>query len=449
MERKSQFTNKLGFVLAAAGSAVGLGNIWRFPYLAARYGGGAFLVTYIVLAVTFGFSLMIAEIAIGRKTGKSPIGAFRALHARSGFIGVAASLVAFFILPYYSVIGGWVMKYLFSYLAGAGTQLASPDYFTSFISQSWQPVVWQALFVAATLAAILMGVQKGVEKASRLMMPGLIILSLVIAVYSLTLPGALEGLKYFLVPDFTGYSAQTVLAAVGQMFYSMSLAMGIMITYGSYMRQEDHLEQAVSHIEIFDTSVSLLAGLMIIPAVFAVSGNTTAVNAGPGLMFETLPQFFSGMRLGWTIGALFFLLVLFAALTSAISLMETMVATFCEHFHFTRRKSALASALLAVVLGVPSSLGFGLWRGFRPLGMSILDFFDFLTNSVWMPLVALATCILVGWVIGTRVVEDEVKLGGQFRREAMFRIMIRWIAPVLLVAILISSVLNSLGIIQL
>lgn len=266
MERKSQFTNRLGFVLAAAGSAVGLGNIWRFPYLAARYGGGAFLLTYIVLVVTFGFSLMIAEIAIGRRTGKSPVGVFRALHARAGFIGVDASLVAFLILPYYSVIGGWVMKYLFSYLAGAGAQMASPEYFSGFISQSWQPVMWQALFVAITLAVILMGVQKGIEKASRLMMPALIVLSVLIAIYSLTLPGALEGLRFFLVPDFTGYSVQTVLAAVGQMFYSMSLAMGIMITYGSYMRKEDQLEKAVGHIELSDTGVSFLAGLMIIPA---------------------------------------------------------------------------------------------------------------------------------------------------------------------------------------
>ena len=361
---------------------------------------------------------MIAEIAIGRRTGKSPVGAFRALHARAGFIGVAASLVAFLILPYYSVIGGWVMKYLFSYLAGAGAQMASPEYFSGFISQSWQPVMWQALFVAITLAVILMGVQKGIEKASRLMMPALIVLSVLIAIYSLTLPGALEGLRFFLVPDFTGYSVQTVLAAVGQMFYSMSLAMGIMITYGSYMRKEDQLEKAVGHIELFDTGVSFLAGLIIIPAVFAVSGDSTAVNAGPGLMFETLPRVFAGMGLGSAVGVLFFLLVLFAALTSAISLMETTVATFCEHFHLTRRKSAVITAILAVVIGVPSSLGFGLWSGFKPLGFSILDFFDFLTNSVLMPLVALATCIFVGWVIGTRVVEDEVKLGGQFRREA-------------------------------
>ena len=448
MEKKNQFSSKIGFILAAAGSAVGLGNIWRFPYLTAKY-GGAFLITYIVLVLTFGFTLMLTEIAIGRKTGKSPFHAFKQIHPKAGIIGIIASLVSFLILPYYSVIGGWVMKYLVGYVSGAGATLADPAFFGSYIGQTWQPVLWQAAFVLVTLGVILLGVQKGVEKASRILMPALVVLSLIIAVYSLTLPGAFEGVKYMLIPDFSGYSLNLVLAAMGQMFYSMSLAMGIMITYGSYMRKEDNLTQSIHHIEIFDTGVSILAGLMIIPAVFAISGSDASINAGPGLMFQTLPQVFGSMKIGSIVGLVFFLLVLFAALTSSISLMETTTATIAEHFKLSRTKSALLTATLSILLGVPSSLGFSAWSNFNILGLSVLDFFDTITNSIMMPIVALATCILIGWVVGIKPIEDEVALSGELREKKMVQIMLRWIAPVLLVAILISGLLNTFGIITL
>jgi len=371
------------------------------------------------------------------------------MHPKAGVIGLVASLVSFLILPYYSVIGGWVMKYLVGYVSGAGATLADPAFFGGYIGQTWQPVLWQAAFVLVTLAVILLGVQKGVEKASRILMPALVVLSVVIAVYSLTLPGALEGVKYMFIPDFSDYSLNLVLAATGQMFYSMSLAMGIMITYGSYMRKEDNLSQSIHHIEIFDTGVSILAGLMIIPAVFAISGNDATINAGPGLMFQTLPQVFNNMAIGGIVGLVFFLLVLFAALTSSISLMETTVATICEHTRMSRTKSALLAAALSIALGVPSSLGFSAWSNFNILGLSVLDFFDTITNSIMMPIVALATCILIGWVIGLKPIEDEVALSGEFREKKMVQVMLRWIAPVLLVAILISGLLNTFGIITL
>ena len=306
---RSSFSNRLGFVLAAAGSAVGLGNIWRFPYLAAKYGGGIFLLVYLILAVTFGFSLMITEIAKGRKTGLSCIEAYQKLSRKFSFLGWLAALVPVIIAPYYCVIGGWVIKYFFEFLRGHAALTAQETFFSQFISVAeggilGNPLLWFAVFVLLTAAVVLFGVEKGIEKASRVMMPLLVVLSVVVAVYSLTLPGAVEGLKYYLLPDFKDFSTTTVLAAMGQLFYSMSLAMGIMITYGSYMKKEEHLEKSVGQIEVFDTAIAFIAGLMIIPAVFAFSGGAD-INAGPGLMFVTLPRVFGSMTGGNVIGMVF------------------------------------------------------------------------------------------------------------------------------------------------
>lgn len=450
MKARSTFSSKLGFVLAAAGSAVGLGNIWRFPYLAAKYGGGMFLLIYLIFVFTFGFTLMIAETAIGRKTGLSPIGAFRKLNKKYTFIGVIASFVAFLILPYYSVIGGWVVKYLITYVTGGHAAAAGGEFFNSFIASPIQPVILQSLFLVACAVVIIRGVKNGVERVSRILMPVLVLLSIAIAIYSITLPGAVEGVKYFLIPDFSRFSIQAVLAALGQMFYSMSLAMGIMITYGSYLRKEDDLEKGVSNIELFDTGIAFLAGLMIIPAVFAFSGNDpAALNQGPGLMFVTLPKVFETMGLSTIIGCLFFLLVLFAALTSAISLLEAIVSTVCDEFHISRAKATIIMTAIAIVMGIPSSLGFGLWSDFQILGMSILDFFDFITNAVLMPIGALLTCIFVGYILKVNVITGEVKLSSSFKREKLFTIMVQYIAPICILAILVSSILNAFGIITL
>ncbi len=443
---RSSFSGKLGFVLTAAGSAVGLGNIWRFPYLAAKYGGGIFLLVYLILAVTFGFALMTAEIAIGRKTHKSSIEAFASLNKKYSFIGLLSSVVPMIILPYYCVIGGWVAKYFTVFVTGDATAASADGYFEGFIGKTGEPIFWFALFVAVTAIIVLLGVEKGVEKASKIMMPVLIILTLVFTIYSLTLPGAMEGVKYYLLPDFSRFSATTVLAALGQLFYSMSLAMGIMVTYGSYMKREVDLEKSVRHIETFDTGIAFLAGLMIIPAVFAFSGGETTVGAGPGLMFITLPKVFGQMPLGTVFGAVFFLLVFFAALTSSVSLMETVVSIFQDKFHWKRKTTCLLVAAGALLIGIPSSLGFGIWDGFQPLGMSILDFFDFISNSVLMPVVALLISLFVGYVIGTKSISEEVRQSSSFKGEKLFVVVIKYIAPICIVAILISSVLNSLGI---
>lgn len=448
MQKRSSFSGKLGFVLAAAGSAVGLGNIWRFPYLAAKYGGGTFLFIYLILAVTFGFTLMTAEIAIGRKTGLSAIGAFTILDKRFKFLGILASAVPIIIFPYYSVIGGWVVKYFFVFVTGSGHTAAGDSYFTDFIGGTFEPIGWFFLFIAVTAVIVGFGVEQGIEKVSKFMMPILVLLTLFVALYGLTIDGAMDGLSYYLKPHMADVSAKTILAAMGQLFYSMSLAMGIMITYGSYMKKENHLESSVRQIEIFDTGVAFLAGLMIIPAVFAFSGgDSSALQAGPGLMFITLPKVFGNMKFGNVIGTVFFLLVFFAALTSAISLMETIVSILRDKLGWTRKGTCVFVTILALVMGVPSSLGFGPLSFISWMGMSVLDIMDFVSNSVLMPIVAFFTCIFIGFVIKPSTIADEVKVtDGTFKGEKLFAVMIKWIAPIFLVLILLSSVASALGI---
>jgi len=444
--KRSSFTGKLGFVLAAAGSAVGLGNIWRFPYLAAKYGGGMFLLVYLILSITFGFTLMVAEIAIGRKTGKSAIEAFKSLDKRFSFVGVLCAVIPIIILPYYSVIGGWVMKFMVGFATGQSGAMADKDYFGSYIAGTVEPIVWFALFIGITAVVVLLGVQKGVEKVSKYMMPVLVVLTLFIACYTIfSMDGAMDGVVYYLKPDLSHFSVMTVVAAMGQLFYSMSLAMGIMITFGSYTKKDISIEKSARQIEWFDTGVAFLAGLMIIPAVFANGGD---LKAGPTLMFQTLPTVFEKMPGGAAIGAIFFLMVFLAALTSSISLMETIVSIIMDKFHIGRKTCCVAVLGFSLILGIPSSLGFGIWDSVTVLGMSLLDFFDFISNSVMMPIVAFATCILIGFILKPRVVTDEVELNGKFKSKPMFNVMIKYIAPVCILVILASSVLSAFGIIS-
>lgn len=448
MERTT-FSSRFGFVMAAAGSAVGLGNIWRFPYLAAKYGGGVFLVIYIALALTFGFTLMITEIAIGRKTGLSVIGAFGKLNKKWTFLGIIAAIVPIIIIPYYDVIGGWVTKYFVAYISGSGVQAAHDAYFDGFIENPIQPLLWTAVFMAAAFAVVGYGIKKGVERMSKILMPVLIVLAVGITAYCLAMPGAQAGVEYYFIPDFSKFSPELILAALGQMFFSMSLAMGIMITYGSYMKKSNNLSKAVKQIEWFDIGIVIIAGLMIIPSIFVFSGSA-AVDAGPSLMFITMPKVFHSMGTwGDFIGALFFALVLFAALTSAISMTETVVSIFMDKFKISRRKACGISVLLVAVLAIPSCLGFGVWKSLSVNGMTILDIVDFVSNTILMPVVALLTCILIGWVVKPQVVISEVELSGRFKREAMYKFILKYVAPVLVISILVSSVMNGLGIITL
>ena len=446
----SSFSSKMGFILAAAGSAVGLGNLWRFPYLAAKYGGGSFLLIYVILAVTFGFALMITEIALGRKTGKSALYAFSTLHEKCGFIGILASIVPIIILPYYCVIGGWVIKYLYEYIIGNGKQLASDGYFTGFISSGGSAEICFLIFTALTVAVIFGGVRNGIERVSKFMMPVLVILSIMITAYSITMPGALEGVKYFLIPNFSNFSWMTVVSAMGQMFYSLSIAMGILITFGSYMKKDVSIEKSTTNVEIFDTGIAIMAGLMIIPAVFAFSGgDPDTLQAGPSLMFITLPKVFSGLSAGTFVGILFFFLVLCAALTSSIALTESAVSTFQDQLGWGRKKSTVIVTVIMIALGTLSCLGYGPLGFAQILGMQMLDFFDFLTNSVMMPIAAIATCLLVSRVVGVKKIEEEMTAeNGTFKRKKIFNFMIKYLCPVFAAIILISSVANAFGIIK-
>ena len=448
-EKRSSFTGGLGFILAAAGSAVGLGNLWRFPYLAAQYGGGIFLLVYLILVVTFGFSLLILEIAIGRKTKKSSILAYKDLHQKFGFLGYLAAIVPVIILPYYCVIGGWVMKYVGVFSLGDNIAAANDTYFGNFIGGTWWPLVLFIAFLGITSIVVGFGVEKGVEGASKVLMPVLLVLTIGISIYVATLPGVGEGIKYYLLPDFSKFSIKTLCAAMGQLFYSMSIAMGIMVSYGSYVKKEIDLNKAVNNIEIFDTSVAFLSGFMIVPAVYVFSGEAGLKTGGAGLMFETLPKVFEQMPLGRIIGLVFFVLVLLAALTSSISIMEAIASIVMDKFKISRFKAVLSIFAVSVILGIPSALGYGVLGGVKPLGMDFLTFFDYVSNSVIMPIVAMGTCILIGWFVGTKVIEDEITANGEtFKRRKIFRVMVKYVAPVFLLAILIFYSLAQFGIIS-
>ena len=448
--KRSTFSGKIGFVLSAAGASVGLGNIWRFPYLAAKYGGGIFLLIYILLALTFGYTMIVAESALGRMTRKSPVGAFKAFGKKAGWLsfgGWINAIIPVLIVPYYSVIGGWVIKYLIEYVKGNGTKLAADGYFSEFISNGASTEICFVIFCLFTLSIIYAGVRNGIERVSKFMMPILVVLSVIIAIYSVTRPGAIEGVKYFLVPNLKNFSWMTVVAAMGQMFYSLSIAMGILITFGSYMKKDSSIEDSTRNVEVFDTAIAIMAGLMIIPAVFAFSGgDPDTLQAGPALMFITIPKVFANMGFGTVVGILFFLLVLFAAVTSSIALTESAVSTFEDEIGWSRRRSTVVIGIIMIALGTLSCLGYGPLAFVKIIGMQFLDFFDFLTNSVMMPIAAMMTSIFVSKVVGIDRIEEEIRQGeAAFRRKKIFVVMIKYLCPIFAMIILASSVANAFG----
>ena len=453
-KQRASWSGKWAFILAAAASAVGLGNMWRFPYLAAKYGGGTFLLTYVVLVFTFGVSLLLLETALGRKTGQSSIGAFKAFGKKYAFIGILASAVPFIITPYYCIIGGWVTKYTAAYLVNGPEALADGgDFFTGFITSNAESYIWMLVFMAIVFVIVGLGVKGGIEKANLFMMPALIIMAVAIAIYTLTMPGAVEGALYYLTPDFSKFSPELVIGALGQMFYSLSLAMGIMITYGSYLDKKSSLTQSVARIGGFDIGVSFLAGLMIVPAAFVAmgSGEAVAANSGPSLMFVILPTVFADMGGAATVvGFLFFLLVLFAALTSAISLTETCTSIVQDGAGWSRKKALCAVIGVVAVAGIFVNLGYNGLSFIEPMGegTTLLDFFDFISNSVIMPIVALLTCIFVGWIIKPKAIVDEVKISSEFKVEKAWIVIIKYVAPVLVVVILVAFVAQTFGLIS-
>lgn len=434
------FSGRIGFVLSAAGSAVGLGNIWRFPYLAAEYGGGIFLLVYILVTLIFGFPIMAMEIAIGRKAGCCCVNAYGSVDRRATFLGWITSGITLITLPYYCVIGGWVLKYTALFISGEGAEAAAQGYFNGFISRFPEPLIWQILFIALSAAIIICGVKNGIELANRFLMPALIIIAVIVAGYTLTLPGALEGAAWYLTPDLSRFSFRTVLAAMGQMFWSLSLSSGIMVTFGAYLGRTQSIERSVKQIELFDLGAAFISGLIVIPAVFAFSGgNQQTLNSGAGLMFITLPGVFEAMPSGGVIGVLFFLLVMFAAISSAISMMEVNTANLIERFGMKRWQAALVMAGVLAVLGIPSALGYSLWNEIRLFGMTILDFEDIVGNSIITPIAALLACLFFGWVAKPRILTEEIRRAGGFKRRRSFEFTIKWLAPAVILAVLLGS----------
>ena len=443
---RAAWSGKVGFILAGAASAVGLGNLWRFPTLAAKYGGGTFIFTYFVLAFTFGISLLLLETALGRHTKQSVIGAYSTLRPRWKFLGVLSAIVPFIITPYYCIIGGWVTKYLVSYVADGPAAVAADGFFGGFITDPVFTYVFMVIFMLLCIGVVALGVKNGIEKANMVMMPLLLVMALGISIFVLMQPGAAAGAAYYLVPDFSKFSPDLVINALGQMFYSLSLAMGIMVTYGSYLNKKENLAQSVASIAGFDLVVSFLAGLMIVPAAFLVLGlgDGGAMQAGPSLMFVTLPQVFGNMGgAAQIIGVVFFVLVLFAAATSAISLVEACTSIIQDGTHWSRGKSLFACAVFMIAAGCFINAGYNVLIWMEPLGpgTQLLDFFDFLSNSVMMPIVALLACIFVGWVVKPKFIIDEVRVSSKFGLAGAWTIMIKYIAPILVVVILVANVL--------
>ena len=456
-QKRSTFTGSLGFVLAAAGSAVGLGNIWRFPYLAAKDGGGVFLLCYVLLALTFGFALLTTEITIGRKTGQSALTAYGELHKKFKWVGVTACIVPFIILPYYCVIGGWILKYLAAFVTGSASAAAADGYFTGFITAQWEPMIWFFIYMIATAFVVYKGVNNGIERLSKVLMPILLVLILGISLFSLTLQHTdasgitrtgLEGLKVYVIPNFEGMTfgklANVLMDAMGQLFYSISVAMGIMIAYGSYVKKDENLVKSVNHIELFDTFVAFLAGLMIVPAVYTFMG-MEGMGAGPSLMFVSLPKVFQAMGgIGTVVGIAFFVMVAFAALTSSVSVMEAIVSGVIDKAGVDRKKATLVVAALTVAMGIVVCLGYNLFyfELTLPNGSvgQVLDVMDYLSNYILMPVVAIATCILVGWVVKPKTIIDEITLGGvKFSREKLYVVMVKYVTPVMLLFLLLQS----------
>ncbi len=464
MSKRGNFTGNLGFILASAGSAIGLGNLWRFPYLAAKDGGGLFLLIYIILILTFGYTLMTAEIAIGRKIGVGPLQAYGKLDRRFGFLGWIATAVPMIIFPYYCVIGGWIVNYGATYISGSANKIyttGAGDFFSGFITDSITPIICLLVFMGLSALIVLLGVEKGIEKASKIMMPILFVLIIGIAIYSLTLSHydaetdttrtAWEGLKIYLIPNFKGLTVgrffSILLDATGQMFYSLSVAMGILITYGSYAKKDSDLVSSINQIELFDTGIALLAGMIIIPTVFVFQGNEGLASSGPSLMFVSLPQIFNQMgMLGDIVGALFFLLVFFAAITSSISLMEAVTASIIDRFHLTRPLATALCLTISLLIGLIVCLGYNVLYCDIPLpnGTSgqLLDLLDYMTNSLMLPVVSFLTCILIGWICKPHSVLDEIKIGhtsAAIHREKLFAVMIQYVAPLLLLVILLQA----------
>ena len=450
MSQQKSFSSNLGAIMAAVGSAVGLGNIWRFPYICGRYGGGAFLIVYLCFVFLLGSVLMMSEFVIGRRTQHTPVKAFQALSPKTkawGLVGLLGIIASFFILSQYLVISGWTTGYVWNSISGELARLgndagAISAFFTKFSTSQWEPVVFLAVFAAIVLLIILGGVQKGIENVSKVLMPVLVLLVLVLCVRSVTLPGAGKGVEYLFSPDFSKLTGEGVLAALGQALFSLSVGMGVMLVYGSYIPVGDNIFKTAMWITACDTLIAVLAGLAIFPAVFSCGFEPTG---GPGLVFLVLPNVFNMMGTpGVVFASLFFLLLMVAAITSAISLLEALTAWFCEHTGARRWMGALLFFVLTTGLGILFSLSMGSLSHFKIAGLTMFDFVDRLNSIYLPPLCALGTIIFFGWVMPEEDVKDELSNHGTLRigYYRIFRFIARYLAPLALLVVLVSGILS-------
>ncbi|MEA1961498.1 MAG: sodium-dependent transporter [Bacillota bacterium] len=441
---RGQWMSSFGFVLAAAGSAVGLGNLWKFPYITGANGGGAFVVTYLLILLFLGVTVMIAEIALGRHTQLNAYGAYKKVKEKWAWVGGMAILTAFLIMSYYSVVGGWVIKYLVDMTTGA---LSSNDpaalgaAFGGFIGAGASPLIYMLVFMVICFVIVIGGISGGIEKANKILMPLLFLFIIIVAIRSMTLPGAAEGIKWLFAPDFSKFTGAGFLAAMGQVFFSLSLGMGAMITYGSYVDKEADLAKSGWTIPLLDTFVAIMAGLAIIPAVFAFGFEPSQ---GAGLVFITLPAVFSQMPAGQLFGIIFFLLVLFAAITSAISLVEACVAWLIDEKKMARVKATSLTILGIIIFAIPASMSMGAWSGIHLwMGLGFFDAMDFLTSNIMLPLGGLLLCIFVGWVWGTEKADEEITNGGklQWSYAPVWNFLIKYVAPLAIAVIFVVGLM--------
>ncbi len=445
-QERDQWGSKVGFIFAAAGSAVGLGNLWKFPYTAGQNGGGVFVFIYLALVLIIGFTLMMAELILGRTTQLGPVGAYRKLKEKWSWVGYIGVLASFLIVTFYSVIGGWILKYIVTAFQGGFnvTDVAILETtFTNFIGAPVEPLIYHGAFMLITLGIVMGGISGGIEKASKVLMPGLLIMMVVIMIRSMTLPGAMAGVEYLLKPDFTMLNMKVVLAALGQVFFSLSLGMGVIITYGSYLSKNENLVESSFYIPLLDTILALLSGLTILPAVFALGFDPAG---GPGLLFITLPGVFAGMPFGSFFAILFFILVLFAAVTSSISLLEASVSLFVDEFKWNRKKATITLGVIAFLIGVPSSLANGPVMSDMTFinGMNFFDSMSFFAENLLLPLSGLLLAIFIGWIWGTDKAVEEATNSGQvkFGLAKAWAFIIKWVAPLGIGYIFFQSVLT-------
>lgn len=437
--------SRTGFILAASGSAVGLGNIWKFPYITGQNGGGAFVLIYLACIFLIGLPIMLAEFTLGRKTNLDPVGAFKSLKPRSLWVGTGAMgvLAGFLILSFYGVVGGWTLAYIVKSITAAVTHFGTPqeagEFFGTFIANPTEIIWYHFLFMGICVAIVIRGVHSGIERACDILMPTLVIILVILMIRSLTLPGAMEGVKFYLYPDFSKITPHVVLIAMGQAFFSLSLGMGAMITYGSYLSSEENLTSVTVYVVIFDTLIALLMGMVIFPAVFAMGMEPAE---GPSLVFSVLPAVFSHMPFGALASVIFFILLAIAAVTSGISLLEVVVAYFVDERGWARKKAVLVMGMVIFLLGVPSGLSFGVLSNFTVMDMTFFDMIDNFTSNYLLPVGGMLTAIFVGWVWSAKEAQKEIeKHETRFHYANVWAILIRYVAPVAVAAVFLAKFL--------